>query len=207
MFGLDAKTGEERISFRSPARALTSLRIASDTLYATGLDGGLFAHYITGGTEQFRFAPSLAIAGAPEVVGDTAYVGTIDGDRVYAIDAETGETKWCNRMKAVIWSSPVAVGGIVYVGCADGNDYALDAREGTVRWRVQTGARVWGSPVVTNELVYVSNDDGLVFALYRADGRVRWQFQAQDSLVAPPAVGRDSVYVGDVVGTVYALPQ
>jgi outer membrane protein assembly factor BamB len=77
---LDADTGEVQNSFRSPARALTSLRIAGDTLYVTGLDGGLFAHDATDGSERFRFAPALAIAGIPEIIGETAYVGTVDGD-------------------------------------------------------------------------------------------------------------------------------
>ncbi|RBI64226.1 Pyrrolo-quinoline quinone [halophilic archaeon] len=202
---LDAANGDRRRSFRTVARAVSSLTVADDAVYVTGLDGGLYAHEFDG-TERFRFRPSLAVAAAPAVVDGVAYVGTVDGDRVFAVDAATGDAYWEHRTGAGVWSSPVFAGDAVYATSTDGSAYALDARTGSVRWRVATDARIWGRPAVTDEAVYVANDDGLTFAFDRATGRTRWRFLAQDGVVAGPAVGRHAAYVGDVSGTVSAIP-
>jgi hypothetical protein len=53
--------------------------------------------------------------------GATVYVGSSD-DGVYALDADTGERVWRFNTGLAVRSSPIVVGGTVYVGAGDPND-------------------------------------------------------------------------------------
>jgi outer membrane protein assembly factor BamB len=61
---------------------------------------------------------------------------------------------WRFQTGAAIQSSPVVVGGAVYLGSMDGNVYAVDAATGTELWRFSTSDRVVSSPAIADGTVY-----------------------------------------------------
>jgi polyvinyl alcohol dehydrogenase (cytochrome) len=104
------------------------------------------------------------IAGAtsrtsPAVVGNTVYVGDLNGAHLMAVDARTGDLRWIRQLDthpaAVLTQSPMVRDGVVYQGVSSieeafaanpaypcctfrGSLNAVDARTGAVRWKTFT---------------------------------------------------------------------
>ena len=65
---------------------------------------------------------------SPTVTGGVVYAGSYE-DRVYALDAESGELLWTFEADSDLSPPPPVVGGVVFVEDLD-NLYALDAATG-----------------------------------------------------------------------------
>ena len=61
---------------------------------------------------------------SPAVSDAAIYVGS-GNNKLYALDAFTGDLCWSYETEGAIYSSPVFVGGVVYVGSSDNNIYAI----------------------------------------------------------------------------------
>ena len=103
-------------------------------------------------------------------------------------------------------SPPLAVGGTVYAGAANGIVYAVDAATGQKRWELKTGGPVVGAPALINGTLYVGSWSGGVYALDPDTGAEKWHFQA-DSLIPAGviAIPGGNVCVGDWAANVYCL--
>jgi polyvinyl alcohol dehydrogenase (cytochrome) len=106
---------------------------------------------------------------------------------------------------AGLFSSPVTVGGRVYIGSGTGDFYALDLATRTVVWRKFVGfvrkttcggrgftstATVVPDPTRGGQLtVYVAAGDGYLYALRASDGETVWR-----SVVAIPSTTQNDYY-------------
>lgn len=61
----------------------------------------------------------------------------IMSDRLRLTDRQVRRNLILSR--GYIWSSPVVIKGIIYIGSDDHCVYAIDAAEGTVIWKIETG--------------------------------------------------------------------
>jgi len=93
-------------------------------------------------------------------------------------------------------SSPVAVGGVIYVGSYDGNVYAIDAASGAKRWAYATGGKVSGSAAVVSNVVYIASEAGSLYALDAATGAVKWRADGLQVCAGSPAVAYGKVFIG-----------
>ncbi len=66
---------------------------------------------------------------------------------VYAISAETGETRWLHQQRAATLSLVATGGGLVFGGDANGRFRAFDQETGEVLWEINLGSPVSGFPV------------------------------------------------------------
>jgi outer membrane protein assembly factor BamB len=126
-----------------------------------------------------------------------------------AFDARSGRVRWRRAMPATE-SSPLAAGGLVWVGDWSGTVSALEARTGRVRWRFATGAAVKSSPALGADRLFVGTYGGRLYALDPWTGRELWRASVQPRLgtdgrfYSTPAVGHGRVYLGATDGKVYA---
>jgi outer membrane protein assembly factor BamB len=154
--------------------------------------------------------------------GPTVYFGSLD-DRVYAVDAESGDEKWRFTAAGFVESSPTVVNGTVYIGGngdpqfgGEGSGlYALDAETGEKEWLYNTSGNVNSPPTVVNGTAYIASgetpeEDGALHAVDAESGEPEWKFRDGKEdfgvcCVEPAASVVDgTVYI--VVGkTVYAL--
>ena len=65
------------------------------------------------------------------------YFGSSADDKVYALDTQTGKTRWTFFTDGPIRLAPTIHGGRVYVGSDDGRVYCLDAKTGQPQWTHQ----------------------------------------------------------------------
>jgi outer membrane protein assembly factor BamB len=149
---------------------------------------------------------------------------------VYQSVAPTlNDVVWKFQTAGRVISSPVVVGGTVYVGSSDGALYAIDQRSGTQRWKFTTQGPVHSSPAVAGGLVYVGSLDGNIYAVDAANGTERWKFATKgerrftapgihgaiprtermpdpfDVFLSSPTVVGSVVYIGSGDQHVYAL--
>ena len=66
---------------------------------------------------------------------------------MYAISAETGETKWLYEQRAATLSLVATGGGLVFGGDANGRFRAFDQETGEVLWEINLGSPVTGFPI------------------------------------------------------------
>lgn len=127
---------------------------------------------------------------------ESEYYG--DEPNVYALDAETGDTRWTVDLGRFgsFWTSPTVAGEMVFVldesGAHCGNLLALDRADGNELWRAE--GRFKHSAVVWDGRVYAGSEDGIV-AIDTMDGEVVWDNRGTGKARATPAIDDESLFV------------
>lgn len=84
---------------------------------------------------------------------------------------------WKFPTRGPVYSSPVLVNNLLYIGSNDTNFYALNAETGTEVWRFETGGAIRSSPAIAAGTAYFCGRDGLLYALNAQTGAERWRFK------------------------------
>jgi len=135
--------------------------------------GTIYAVDANTATELWSFKTEHWVKSTLAVVNGKVYTGADDGN-VYCLNAATGAKIWetyaggikKNPLGSALMgvtavgadnsrSSPIVVGGRVYVGSLDGNLYCLNANTGTVIWKFQTGGPIQATPTIVNDEIYI----------------------------------------------------
>ncbi len=120
---------------------------------------------------------------------------------------------WPYDTGSAVYTQPVIVNGVVYVGSTNGYVYALDADTGAVRWQFPHAGSpaigsVYSSPGVAGNMVYVGSDNGRIYALKDTTGVPAWSQPCDtqgDRVRSSPVVVDDVVYATSGSGYVCAL--
>jgi len=67
--------------------------------------------------------------------GESIYFASSAEDKVYALDAATGQVRWTFFTEGPVRFAPVLWGGNLYVGSDDGCVYCLSATDGSLQWK------------------------------------------------------------------------
>jgi len=111
--------------------------------------------------------------------------------------------KWSFPAPYYVYSSPLFVGGVVYIASVDAM-HALDAATGTELWVFPINGRVLDAAAVSNGRVFVGGAGfGDLYALRARDGKELWHI-ADFSGGGPTVVG-DVVYVGNLSNQLCAI--
>jgi outer membrane protein assembly factor BamB len=150
---------------------------------------------------------------APVYHRGIVYGAFLDG-HLAARDAATGRRLWVRELDAHLESSPLAVGGTLYLGTDSTDLLALRASDGRVRWRFNAPGAIKASPSYHDGRVYVADYQSSMFALDAETGKPAWR--TNTSKVAPfghggffssPAIAFGRVYAARDDGTVYAFDE
>lgn len=119
-------------------------------------------------------------------------------ERLFALEAASGEVAWDWTLPRKTLSPPAYADGTLYVGewypdADTGRLHALDASDGTIAWTYETEAGAVLSPTVAGDTVYICQDEGLA-AVTRADGTRRWRLEI-GARTGPPVVAGETAYV------------
>lgn len=127
---------------------------------------------------------------APPVISE-GKLFFLDADhRVHALDAQTGDRLWSERLRPESGRDRIARGGgvaagggRVFVTTGFGFAVALDANSGAEIWRTSAGAPFHSAPTVSGGRVYATTNDSELVAMDVNTGEVAWTHQA----IAEPA--------------------
>ncbi|HME53434.1 MAG TPA: PQQ-binding-like beta-propeller repeat protein, partial [Candidatus Lokiarchaeia archaeon] len=129
-----------------------------------------------------------------------------EGNRSAATaSAQWSALVWTYTTGNRVYSSPVVVGGHVFVGSDDDNVYCLDATTGNYIWSYATDGSIYFSPAVTGSRVYVGSDDDNVYCLDATTGHYIWSYATGGNVESSPLVMGGRLYVGSNDYKVYCL--
>jgi eukaryotic-like serine/threonine-protein kinase len=173
---LDAKTGQ-LIWKDNILTASSSPAIVEDVVYYAGRNGRVTAADAKTGKKIWSSVYFGAWIFSSFALKDgVIHTSNIDGV-LYALDAKTGEMVWNAYQMALIVSSPVVAGDLVFVGdspgitegapngIGKGKLYALDHKTGQEVWKFEAGGNIASTPLILNSVLYFGCDDGNVYAL------------------------------------------
>ena len=158
-------------------------------LYATTGFAEVIALDAGSGAVVWREHVGAPMRAAPTVRGGRVFAQTVD-NRLFAINAETGEGLWTHsgisETASVLGSaSPAVDAGVVVVAYSSGELVALKAENGRVLWQdslltvrrtdaVSTLADIRGRPVIDRGRVIAMSHAGLTAAIDLRTGRRLW---------------------------------
>jgi outer membrane protein assembly factor BamB len=149
--------------------------VVGDRVYTGADDGNIYCINAVTGTKiweryvddisyKFFEATSIQVRSSPIVIGDTLYVGAMNGN-VYCLSIADGQIKWTFPTGGPVGGSPAYSGGIIYIASTDRNLYALNAINGDKIWNWTTTAGIatqpaktlflFGTPTIANGVVYL----------------------------------------------------
>jgi outer membrane protein assembly factor BamB len=133
--------------------------------------------------------------------GDMVFFGSSADDKVYALDARTGQERWTFFTEAPVRLAPTVSGNRVYVGSDDGYVYCLSRDNGSLIWKYKAADRqhmipgneriisTW--PVRTGVMIdkgnlygtagLFPNQQTFLFTLDAEDGSVKWNMKVNVS--------------------------
>lgn len=214
VLGLDAATGGVVWRWNGPNDVTAQAGPVVDGVgYFAAGNGRLYAVDMIDGTERWHIQTiSLDIASA-EVVGDTVYLGTNQGEavepvgQIYAVDRASGRVRWVFRTASNVQlnAGPVRDGVLYASGLQDGL-YALrdDGSVATEIWHLDTPAAQWPMALV-GETLYEQRLNGSVGAYAIGDGRLLWETPATGDSAGGPIVSGGMLFVADDMKGVMAF--
>jgi outer membrane protein assembly factor BamB len=139
-----------------------------------------------------------------------------DGDSLFVIDLQTGETKRILKLLGGDFSGPVVAGALLFVGEGKGSLYAFDRRDWKMKWEIdKKGYYAYGSaPAVADGIVYFGGalsvdrqqmrENGSIYAVDANTGKQKWRVSIEGNPTAI-AVADEVIYFGDVARRLFAV--
>ncbi|HET7590126.1 MAG TPA: PQQ-binding-like beta-propeller repeat protein [Solirubrobacterales bacterium] len=150
---------------------------------------------------------------APTYYDGAIYGAFLDG-HVAAGDIATGRKLWVRKLDAHLESSPLAVGGLLYLGTDTTNLAALDAKTGKTVWSFNSPGAIKSSPSYDDGKVFAADYQSSMYALDAKTGKVAWRTNTSKAppygsggFFSSPAVAFGRVYAARDDGTVFALDE
>ncbi|RSN64081.1 serine/threonine-protein kinase [Actinomadura sp. WAC 06369] len=195
---LDAAGGAERWRKRYPGE-YPALEEGSDEIAYYGDGTYTYALDARNGRELWK-EKDHGITGPSSTVGSTTYKAFANW--LFEIDARTGDKRWEKRTEDVMWDTPVAAGGTLYIVDGEAALHAVDAGTGDNLWRFDAGSEIETLPVAADGMVYIGTIDGAVHAVDADTGREAWSREF-DGAEWDPALAEGAGYPIVAGGVVY----
>jgi outer membrane protein assembly factor BamB len=175
LVALDRSSGVERWRERVGNQIWASPVSDDRRIFVATMDGRVTALNPDGSEVWQSKVANAAIAGTPALQDGVLYLGSFD-KRLYAVDAETGETRWQSESAGNwFWTEPLIAGDTVMAGSLDGFVYAVDRQTGVQRWRTEVGAPVRAKLAVDQGVLVIPTGDGRLWGLRPNTGEQVWQ--------------------------------
>ncbi len=205
-------------TFETEGPVTSSPAIVNDKVYVGSYDQNIYCLDAYTGDSLWVFPTENDISSSVAVSGGRVFTGPDDG-YIYCIDAETGDEVWKTdiyagnvpgiQFEVATWqvrSSPIVVGGSLYVGALNGKVYCLSTSDGKVQWSYQTGGPIGGSPAYANGMVYIASTDKNLYAFDASSGSLEWTWMTpkdgstrgsrQLFFVGTPTIADGKLFIG-----------
>lgn len=221
VIALSASDGEEVWRTEIGSEVLAPPVAGEDLVFVRTIDGRLLALERSDGSIRWSFdnqVPVLTLrgTGTPVYADGVVFAGFANG-MVAAVRAENGEPIWQHRVMLPegrseldrmvdVDSTPVLVGGVLYVAAYQGRMKALRASDGSLLWERDIPSHVDLAEGYSQ--IYVVDDDDVVHAI---DRRTAEQVWSQRGLfrrdLSGPIAFSNYLVLGDADGWLHVLAQ
>jgi len=143
--------------------------------------------------------------------GDTVFAVT-SGDRLVAIDLDTGRLKWerfsgSDRSDRTSPVGPRIAGNVVLFGGRNGLVQALDANTGDAKWTRQLDGRISTPPTLVDGHVFVGSSKGRIYRLSPSTGAIEHEFALPGSAYGNPTPVENGIVVPVYDNTIVSLDR
>ncbi|MFW5995028.1 MAG: PQQ-binding-like beta-propeller repeat protein [Spirochaetia bacterium] len=124
---------------------------------------------------------------------------TTVGGELYAIDLNSGRSLWSAQIAEEIYTDPVLIDGVLYMGARDEHMYAVSAGNGRRIWRSHVGSVVDGNAALVDDLIVFGTDDGSIVGLTPQEGLPRMRYALPDTsriFATPVQIGDNRLAIG-----------
>lgn len=235
IIALDPRTG--RVLYRKYVKSIASmvglLPLRNGLVVTTGIfPNRVFAFNPTNGDIVWQYEVSSNDSGIGDcppasdgahVFGDyiappnpklEAGVGAPGVERVYSLDAETGQVIWNVGLESGMVGPrnesaiPLVAHNVLYLGSAiSPYMHAIDTQTGKVLWSTKVEGNVLGGVVERNDKIYFGGRGGNIWALDAKTGAILGKYPTPTPFnVASPVIVGHSLIIGSKTGTIYAVP-
>ena len=150
---------------------------------------------------------------APVYHQGKVFFAYVDGN-LTAVDAATGKQAWTRKLAGHLESSPMAVGGTLYLGTDKTNVVAVRASDGKVLWQFNSPGAIKASPSFHRGRVFVADYQSSMFCLDAGSGKLLWRTNTsrvppfgKGGFYSSPAIAFGRVYAGRDDGTIFAFDE
>jgi len=207
LYGMDAQTGKERFKLKNDKAVVSSAACTADKVMLAGGDGHCRAWNVTTGKLVWDFdSVNNFVVTRPLVKDGVLFFGSW-GNKFYALDVETGKSRWIwnngqtNRMMSPAQVFPVATHGRIYIVSPDRYMTVLDEKTGDVIWRFSDPKNRVRESIGLSEdghTVYAKTMDGDILAIDATvpERRVKWISSGENmgyELAPTPVVEKNGV--------------
>ncbi len=178
-----------------------------DVVIVIPAGGPVLALDVSSGSLRWQFAPQGRIWERSFAVGQGRVFVGLEGERLLALDAASGDVLWARELGIDVQVPPLVAGDVLYVpttfvgpGLASDAQgrarlFALKAANGEVIWSFESDNYVLQTPFLVDGVLYLAGsyddpaheiDEGgamRLYALNASDGAPRWSYQSQDGFV------------------------
>jgi len=219
LYGLQVENGKELFRLKNDKAVVSSAVCADNRVLLAGGDGHCRAWDVTTGKLVWDFdSVKNFVVTRPLVKEGVLFFGSW-GNEFYALDTETGQSRWIwnngqsNRMLSPAQVVPVATHGRIYLASPDRYMTVLDEKSGQVIWRMNDPEnRVRESIGISEDArtVYAKTMDGVLLAIDAtvSERKIRWISSGEDmgyELTPTPVVEKNGVvYAPTDKGLIYA---
>ena len=122
---------------------------------------------------RWQQSSSVSPTGTPLVDGNTIYFNL--GNRVYAIDRETGNTKWKfpngTPLSGVVKKAPIMVGGNLCIYTDQKEIYGINPATGEMKWIYQSPYQISGQIVAAGTNIAFPMDGSTIMGINASTGQ------------------------------------
>ena len=166
---IDATNGKELGTLDLRGQSVATAAVVGDRIFASMVTNQVVGADLKDLKSLWAFEAAKRqqpFYSSPAVAEGLVVAGSRD-NKVYAIDAKSGEAKWSFTTKGQVDAAPVIVGDRVYVGCLsdDGNFYVLNLKTGKLIQELELDGPVTGSAAVGTDCILVGTDKGTLYCL------------------------------------------
>ena len=203
IYALDINTGETGWEYHSETR-LAAPPSSNGDLIVQATDGGqLLALDASDGEEVFVTELEAPVLGAA-AIDDKIYLADYSGN-VYALELDSGEVVWKNKLDAKFWAAPTLAGGLLYVGSTDGKFYALNTDNGEIVWEFTPGDVIRSSAIVVGDYVLFGTMSGILYCLRAEDGLISARRELAGAILFSPVSDGRHIFVATAKGELLCL--
>ena len=148
---------------------------------------------------------------APTLADDKLIVAYEPGE-VTAFEPSGGKIAWSTQLPSTLQSSPIAVGGSVYLGSDDGTLWSLSLSDGDHKAVFKAEQSIKASPSLDDGRLFFGDYAGNMYALDASSGKLAWKTDTTTTpaggsggFFSSPAIAGGRVYAGRDDGTVFAF--
>ncbi|MCE9559973.1 MAG: PQQ-binding-like beta-propeller repeat protein [Armatimonadetes bacterium] len=155
-------------------------RTISTTLLTGALIASAFAQFEGPAPLAWRWSQPTSASPGGNIASNGDIIFCAVGGRVYAVERESGNTKWRYPSGAPLEVANFRSGvnlsdGLVIANSDDKIVYALDQATGALKWQHIAPEKIIGAPVTVGKFIAIMLGDGSISVLNAADGTPAWE--------------------------------